>query len=168
MRRWGWLWMLGAVAGCGYRFTAGGAGLPEGIRSVCAPLLVNQTSEPGLEVAFTESLRMQLLRAGVAGGPGVCTGEISGELSSLTANPTVLTQAGAPASYRIQALVRLRLTRGDRVLSETTLSGTEEYLPPPASAPADVLQAEAQRQAALLRLAEEMMRDGYERLASVW
>jgi len=168
VRRWGWVLVLAAGAGCGYRFTAGGAGLPEGIRSVCAPVLLNQTAEPGLEVAFTESLRAQLLRAGVAGGPGSCAGEISGELLNITSSPTVLTNAGAPASYRIQATARLRLTRGERVLSEATVSGTEEYLPPPESAPADVLQAEAQRQAALRRLAEVMMRDGYERLASAW
>ena len=72
------------------------------------------------------------------------------------------------ASYRIVVTARLRLTKGGRVLSEATVSGAEDYLPGPASAPADVLFPEAQRQAALQRLADVLMRDGYERLASGW
>jgi hypothetical protein len=165
MRALGLLALL--CTGCGYRFTAGGAPLPEGIRSVCAPVFLNQTAEPALGVFFTEALRAQLVRAGVAGGQGGCTGTIDGEVLSIAAGPTVLTNQLTPASYRLQATARLRLQKGGRLLSEVTVSGTEDYLTATGTA-ADVLAPEAQRQAALHRLADTLMRDGYERLASGW
>ena len=49
-----------AALGCGYRFTASGAGFPQGIHKVFAPVIVNRTAEPGLEGIFTEALREQL------------------------------------------------------------------------------------------------------------
>ena len=47
------------------------------------------------------------------------------------------------------------------VLAETVVSGNEDY-----PSGADLLLTEANRSAALRRLAEQMMREGYERLAS--
>jgi len=168
MRRGPWL-LAFLLAGCGYRFTAGGAPLPEGLRSVCAPVFLNQTAEPALGVLFTEALRTQLLRAGVAGGQGTCTGTIDGEVLSVSAGPTVLSNQVPPnpVSYRLQVTAQLRLRKDDRVLSAVTISGSEDYLTATGST-ADVLAPEAQRQAALRRLAETLMRDGYERLANGW
>ena len=60
--------------------------------------------------------------------------------------------------------MRLRLVKEGQVLSETVVSGTEDYL----QGRGNVLEAEANRQAALARLAETLMRDGYDRLASTW
>ena len=51
-----------------------------------------------------------------------------------------------------------------QVLKETVIAGTEDYL----LGTGDILEAEANRQAALDRLAEVLMRDGYDRLASTW
>jgi hypothetical protein len=79
----------------------------------------------------------------------------------------VIVQPGVPAqlaSYRAFAEARLRLLKGEQVLSETSVSGTEDYLP----GSGDVLEAEANRQAALHRLSETLMREGYERLARNW
>jgi hypothetical protein len=152
-------------ASCGYRFTAGGAPLPEGVRSVCAPIFTNLTSDPGLEVAFTQALRERLIRAGVQ-ARGDCEARIEGELRSVWGGPTVLTNDNRLASYRIYGTVYLRLVKGERVLTEAEVTGAEDYLP--GGGGGDVLQTEASRQAALRRLAEVLMRDGYERLASGW
>ena len=64
-------------------------------------------------------------------------------------------------TYRITALVRLKLLKEGRVVASANVAGSEDYL-----SGADLLLTEANRQAALRRLAETMMREGYERLAS--
>lgn len=177
MRVLGWCGVL-SVVGCGYRFTPRSAGLPEGVRSVCAPVFRNDTAEPGLEVVFTRDFRQELIRAGVLGGAGACDASVEGVVVGVGSAPTILTEpvyvgntlvAGAQlASYRASATVVLRLKRDGKVLSETTVSGNEDFLPGTAGVTGDVLEAEANRQAALNRLAETLMREGYDRLASNW
>lgn len=154
---------LSALA-CGYRFSAGGAPLPEGIRAVCAPVFANGTAEPGLEVAFTQSMRERLIRSGVHGGAG-CEAKVVGEIRSVSAAPTILTRSGQLASYRVVAVVHFKLVKGERVVSEAEVASHEDYLPAPGG---EVLQSEANRQAALRRLGETIARDAYERLASGW
>jgi len=154
------------AAGCGYRFTAGGAPLPEGIRSVCAPVYRNRTAEPGLEALFTESMREWLSRSGAASSGG-CDATLEGEITSLAGAQTLLTPAETLASYRVSAVVQLKLVKGGRVVAQAEVAGAEDYLP--ARQPAgDVLITEANRQAAIRRLADALARDGYERLAGGW
>lgn len=146
-------------AGCGYRFQPWGASLPEGVGQVCAPIFANETSEPALENLFTRYLRQQLIQAGrLASAPG-CTSTVEGAVLNVWASPTIIA-----SNYRVFTTVRLRLVKEGQVLSETVVSGTEDYL----QGRGNVLEAEANRQAALARLAETLMRDGYDRLASTW
>ena len=172
----GWVLLLTGF-GCGYRFTSRGAGLPEGVHTVCAPVFRNDTPEPGLELLFTRAFRQELVRAGVLGG-GTCEAHVEGVVVAVGSVPTILTEpvyqgntrVADPqlASYRASAAVLLRLVRDGRILSETTVSGNEDFLPGTASVSGDVLESEANRQAALHRLAETLMREGYDRLASSW
>jgi hypothetical protein len=171
----GWVLLLSGL-GCGYRFVPRGAGLPEGVRSVCAPVFHNDTPEPGLELLFTRAFRQELVRAGVLGAS--CEASVEGTVVAVGSAPTILTEpvyqgntrVAEPqlASYRASAAVLLRLVRDGQVLAETVVSGNEDFLPGTASASGDVLEAEANRQAALHRLAETLMREGYDRLASSW
>jgi hypothetical protein len=165
--------VLVAGLGCGYRFVPRDATLPEGVRSVCAPIFLNETPEPGLEALFTRALRQELGRAGTLGDGAACEARLEGVVTGVYSSPTILTeptiengQERPPqlASYRAFAEARLRLMKDGRVLAETTVSGTEDYLP----GSGDVLEAEANRQAALHRLSETLMREGYERLARNW
>jgi hypothetical protein len=161
--------VLVAGLGCGYHFVARDSTLPEGVRSVCAPVLLNDTAEPGLETLFTRSLREELVRAGTLGDGAKCDARLEGTVTNVNSSPTILTEPTADhpaqlASYRAFAEVRLRLLKDTRVLAETVVSGTEDYLP----GSGDVLEAEANRQAALRRLSETLMREGYERLARNW
>ncbi|WP_233261512.1 LPS assembly lipoprotein LptE [Vitiosangium sp. GDMCC 1.1324] len=177
MRVVGWVLLLSGL-GCGYRFTPRGAGLPGGVRSVCAPVFRNNTPEPGLEVLFTQNFRQELVRAGVLGGTGACEATVEGVVMGVNSAPTTVaepvfngnTNAAPPqlASYRATATVLLKLMRDGRVLSETTVSGSEDFLPGTTSVTGDVLEVEANRQAALHRLSETLMREGYDRLASNW
>ncbi|HEX8435511.1 LPS assembly lipoprotein LptE [Archangium sp.] len=173
----GWVLVLSGL-GCGYRFTPRGAALPEGVRTVCAPVFSNNTPEPGLELLFTRAFRQELMRAGVLGGTGACEASVRGEVVWVGSAPTILTEPvyqgntriAEPqlASYRTSVTVQLRLMKDERVLAETTVSGNEDFLPGTASVSGDVLEAEANRQAALHRLSETLMREGYDRLASNW
>lgn len=151
--------LLLTLCACGYRFTAPGGALPEGIRAVRAPVFDNRTSEPTAEIFFTQAFREQLTRAGTLGGDEA-EAVVEGALESVSGAP-LLTGAARLPTYRLSASVRLRLQTGGRVLAETMVSGSEDYL-----SGADVLLTEANRSAALRRLAETMMREGYERLAS--
>jgi hypothetical protein len=161
--------VLVAGLGCGYHFVARDATLPEGVHAVCAPIFFNNTAEPGLETLFTRSMREQLVRVGTLGDGGKCDARLEGTVTNVGSSPTILTEPTADhpaqlASYRAFAEARLRLLKDEKVLAETTVSGTEDYLP----GSGDVLEAEASRQAALHRLSETLMREGYERLARNW
>ncbi|RKG50706.1 hypothetical protein D7X30_37095 [Corallococcus sp. AB011P] len=157
--RWGVVAAAMLGAGCGYRFSPWGSALPEGTGQVCAPILANETAEPGLENLFTRYLRNQLIQAGrLATAPG-CASTIEGAVLNIWTSPTII-----PNNYRISTTVRLRLVKEGQLLSETVVAGTEDYL----QGRGNVLEAEANRQAALARLAELLMRDGYDRLASTW
>ncbi|MCP3144778.1 LPS assembly lipoprotein LptE [Pyxidicoccus xibeiensis] len=159
-------WVLGAWgacvaagAGCGYRFVPKDAGLPEGINSVCAPIFGNETAEPTLETLFTRFLRQELTRVGRLSGTGACDARLEGTVLWIGNSPTI-----AGNYFRIAAQARLRLVKDGQILRETVVGGSEDYL----LGSGDILEAEANKQAALDRLAELLMRDGYDRLASTW
>jgi hypothetical protein len=153
------------LSACGYRFAAGGGLLPENVTSVRAPLFVNHTAEPGLETVFTRALREQLMHSGVRSDPAA-EAELRGEVLNVWGGATILTTpppgVAEPrlASYRIFATAKLKLLKGERVLAETDVTGSEDY--PPGFE--DILRSESNRQAALQRLAQRLMRDGYDRL----
>ena len=147
-----------SLSGCGYRFAAGGR-LPEETRAVFAPVFVNRTPEPAIEAAFTQAFREQLVRAGVAGG-AESEARVEGEVLDVGGAPNMGAPTGGLASYRLSATVLLKLKKGERVLSIAQVSGQEDY-----PGGADPLLSEANRQAAVKRLAQQMMRDGYARLA---
>lgn len=149
-----------ALSGCGYRLSSRGSPLPEGVRAVWAPLFLNRTGEPALETLFTQAFREQLIRAGVAGGAG-SEARVEGDLLSVAGAGTLTGAGGRLASYRLTATAVLKLKKGERVLAEALLTGSEDYLPG-----ADLLHSEANRVAALHRLAAAMMKEGYERLAT--
>ena len=153
---------LGAL-GCGYRVTAGGAGFPQGIQKVFAPVIVNRTTEPGLEGVFTEALRDQLARGGHLGGEG-SEGRLEGELLAVGAGVAQLAPGTSGAlTYRVSATLRVRLFRDKTLLAQTDVNGTEDYLP---ALRADVLTTEANRQAALRRLASSLAADAVARLST--
>jgi Lipopolysaccharide-assembly len=155
----GLLLLLVPLASCGYRFTAPGGPLPQGIRAVRAPVFENATQETGAEVLFTQALREQLSRAGTLGGDAA-EPLVRGVITSVAGGPLVSTPGRLP-NYRLTAGARLTLVSQGKVLVTTDIAGAEDY--PPG---ADVLLTEANRAAALRRLADTMMREGYERLCT--
>jgi len=183
-----------ALCGCGYRFTAGGAPLPEGIQKVYAPMFINHSgsnpisrlgetyraaNEPGVETIFTQAFREVLQRAGVA-GEASAPARIEGEIIRMDGSPSVLSTSGTLASYRVHARVQLRLIKNGRQVGGAEVYGFEDYLPGRAvgvypdgtgaflAEPGDALLSETNRAGAIQRLAETLMREGYDRLATGW
>ncbi|MBZ4420017.1 LPS assembly lipoprotein LptE [Myxococcus sp. RHSTA-1-4] len=146
-------------AGCGYRFTPRGSGLPEGVSTLCAPLFTNETPEPTLEALFTRFARQELTRVGSLSDGTACDARVEGSVLSVWNQPTIVGNY-----FRVYASARLRLVKDGQVLKDTQVSGAEDYL----LGSGDVLEAETHRQAALDRLAEALMRDGVHRLTSAW
>lgn len=146
------------VPGCGYRFVAAAGELPEGIRQVQAPVFKNETSESGAEAVFTQAFREQLMRAGaLATGEGDAQAE--GIVLAVSGAPLMVSPGHFP-SYRLTATAQVTLTRGAKTVRQTRVTRSEDYL-----SGADLLFTEANRQNALRRLAENLMREAYERLA---
>jgi len=148
------------LASCGYRFTSGGVPFPEGIRHARVSTFGNRTSEPGLEIHFAQALREQLARSGSLGGKD-SEAFITGEVLTTSYWESIRDSSGRLTSYRLAGSAQLRLARKERVLSEITVSGTEEFL-----VAEDPLGSESNRAAALRRLASALMREGIERLAT--
>jgi hypothetical protein len=155
------------LCACGYTFTAGGPGIPGGAKPIFVPTLVNKTSEAGLEVVFTEALRDQLGKVGVLGGEN-SPAHMDGEILAVSAAPTVISASSAPRpsqalSYRVSVVLRVKLYSGSELLSQTDVSGAEDYLQ---GQRPDILSVESNRVAALKRLAAVLAQDAYVRLAA--
>ena len=159
--------LLPLLVACGYHFTAGGPSLAGDSRPVFVPMVVNKTSEPGLEVVFTEALREQLGRVGVLGGEN-SPAHMDGEIQSVSAAPAVLSASSAPRpsqalSYRVTVLLVVKLYRGSEFITQTVVTGSEDYLQ---GQRPDILSVESNRVAALKRLAAVLAQDAYVRLAA--
>jgi hypothetical protein len=170
--KWLALALCAMGAGCGYRFTAGGANLPEGIKALCVPVYANRTPEPGVEVQFTSAMRDWTVRSGTAAGRE-CDGTLEGEIVGLGGSQGILTGGPTPASYRLTATLKLRLVKAGRTVTAVEVSATEDYLPAQQATATvaqagDVLDTESNRKAAIYRLAQTLAREGYERIASGW
>lgn len=153
------------ASGCGYHFAARGDALPTEGKHVFAPTFANDTSEPGLEAAFTNAFREQLADAHLAGerdapvkALGTVGGLSGGPGQVFTDQRGVVTQL---ASYTVAVNACVRLVEGEKVLAHTCVSGSEDYAPG-----LDALQVEAARRIALQRLAQRLMREAFEQLSS--
>jgi hypothetical protein len=161
--------LASVLLSCGYRFTAAGGALPGGARQVYAPTFVNRTSDAGVEALFTTAFRDELSRAGREGGPAadaIAVGEVTSVQGGAAIVSSDVTSHGAVVfgsvvSYRVNASVVVRLMRGGETLSEIRVAGHEDYLPGQS-----ILEAEANRRAALKRLAAVLMQQARESLAS--
>lgn len=159
---------LSLATGCGYRFTPDGGELPDGARAVFVPVFENDTSEPGVGAWFTEAMRLELSRAGREGGEA-SDARLFGKILDIR-DPTAIYTTDAAGqvrrtSARVEAVVELRLVKGDEILRQLRVRGGEDYLVAAGQAGSlSVLEDDANRRLALRRLAERLMREGFERL----
>ena len=150
------------LSACGYRLGTVNGELPAGLHALRVPVFVNRTAEPNAEFTFTEAARDQLQRAGTLGGEAA-DGELQGTLVSVTSgavatSPSKPGEANLPV-YRLSVVLSLTVLKNGVAVSGTTVAFNEEF-----PSGADVLLTESNRAAALKRVAESAVREGFERL----
>lgn len=167
------------LPGCGYHL-AGDPKPPAGVHRIMVPTFLNRTYEPGLELPFTEKLRNEFLRGSaveLVSDKKDADAVVSGEVLTFRTVPTVLVQAPnfpsaadrqrlLPTRYRAIAEVKISLvsiTTGE-VLWSDTLEGTEEYDAGQAPEGFEALARETQQSTAVVSLAQDLMREAYDRM----
>jgi hypothetical protein len=86
--------------------------------------------------------------------------------ATIVTTPTEADPTEVLASYRVFASIRLRLVKGGQTLSHVDLVASEDFLPGRIDGAGDILLTESNRHAALHRLSERLMREGFDRLQS--
>ena len=154
---------LGAIClslgGCGYGFSNGGK-LPKGAAGLRVAPVENRTAQPEVGGLFEGALREELLSRGQLAEAGDAP-RLDLEVFTLKAAPSSLNFSGA-FTFRLDADLRTHLrdaSGADVVVDQLTLG--EDYL-----AGVDVLGTEANRRAALRRLARNAAREVITRMAA--
>jgi hypothetical protein len=144
------------VAACGYRMARPGD-VPGG-RDIRVAPFQNYTAQVEAGGLFAAALRDELATRGRLAAEGSSGPELTGELISVASAPSALGAQGASA-FSVSATVRIRLRDGSSVVYEDQAALGEDYL-----AGIDVLGTEANRRAALRRLARSLSRYLVERM----
>lgn len=139
---------LAAALGCGYAPVRGGAG--PGLRVAAVK---NDTAQAEAGGIFAAELRRELSGRGRLEPDGSAAPELVAELVALRTAPSGVSAEGGAASYRIDAELRIRAGAW-----EDAVVGGEDYL-----TGVDVLGTEANRRAALRRLARVLAAEAIER-----
>jgi hypothetical protein len=155
IRAWWAVALAAALAGCGYRFAVGGSGLPASAGKVHVPIFENRSGDPEAGALFAKALGDSLAARGLQGGMDARS-RIEGVVVSVGAKPflphATRPDQLSPSLYAIEAVVRLTLVTDGQVACSREIYLTDTYLPA-----ADLLGLEANRGAALRRLAAAMM-----------
>ena len=140
--------LAGAALGCGYAPVRGRPA--QGLRVAAVK---NDTAQAEAGGIFAAELRRELSARGRLEPEGSAAPELRAELVALRTAPSGVGAEGGAASYRIDAELRLRA--GDY---QDTVVGGEDYL-----TGVDVLGTEANRRAALRRVARALATEAIER-----
>jgi hypothetical protein len=124
-------WMV--LSGCGYALAGRGTFLPESIKTIGVPLLVNNTTVFDVEQHLTARLRTEFISRGkykvipeAAGADAV----LSGEISSISIQPTAFNDQQQATRYVVLMVTKMefRDVTQNRVLWENpSLVFREEY-----------------------------------------
>lgn len=162
--------MVVLLVGCGYRFGSGGK-LPGNPATVFVPVFRNLTEEPGIEAYYTEALRKELSHSGKEGG-ALSETRIDGEIISVSSNPAIhlVDKSGTQvlASYLVSVAVRISLFQGQKKLKQVEINNQEDFLAPQPDSQKElmVLSVEANRRAAIRRLAKYQMKEALRQLSN--
>jgi hypothetical protein len=150
------------LAGCGYRFSVGGSGLPPDTGKIHVPVFENRSGEPEAGAIFAAALGDSLAARGLLGGTG-SPSRIEGVVTTVGAKPQLphatRPTSPSPSLYAVEAEVRLTLVVDGKVACSREFRARESYLPA-----VDLLGLETNRGEALRRLAASMMGGAENRL----
>jgi hypothetical protein len=137
-----------AALGCGYAPVRG-----KPARGLRVAPVKNSTAQAEAGGIFAAELRRELAGRGRLEADGATAPELAAELVALRSSPSGVGAEGGAASYRLD--VELRVRAADY---EDAVAGGEDYL-----TGVDVLGTEANRRAALRRLARTLAAEAIER-----
>jgi hypothetical protein len=124
---------LSSLSGCGYALAGRGSFLPEYIRTIGVPLLVNNTPAFDVEQALTQRVRETFIARGrykVVPDSTDADALLTGEITALTASPSGFDEQQRATRYVVVVVVKMefRDLRQDRILWENAaLTFREEY-----------------------------------------
>jgi hypothetical protein len=128
------LWLVGfATTGCGYALAGRGSFLPEYIRVVGIPQLVNGSTFFQVEQILTEKIRTEFIGRGrytVIPAPEGADAVVTGAVTSITVQPVGFTEQQLASRYLFTLTMRVEFTdaRTSKVLwSNSALTFREEY-----------------------------------------
>jgi hypothetical protein len=135
MKRTAILVLLAAVAfpGCGYSLAGRGSFLPDYIRVVGIPQLVNQSTFFQVEQILTEKIRTEFIGRGrytVIPNPEGADAVVTGAVTSITVQPVGFTEQQLASRYLFTLTMRVEFTdaRTTKVLwTNPALTFREEY-----------------------------------------
>ena len=149
--------VAGTLLGCGYRVARPGE-VPKG-QDIRVAAFQNYTAQVEAGGLFATALREELAARGRLAPESASGPELTGELISVASTPSALGAQGA-AAFTVAATLRIRLRDGSGVVYEDQVGFGEDYL-----AGIDVLGTEANRRAALRRLARAISRELLDRMS---
>lgn len=181
---------MGSMCGCAYRIGLSERSLPGGYRQVAVPIFRNQTEEPGIEAAFTNSMIRRLNRSQVAqvtnkeAAPLTMEGTIvkietvrgagvagHGTDPSIKSEiPRLPNEAVLTSEYRLVVTANLRLKRksDDKIIWQSNFTNEKVYSAPRIGTPvvnsANALYNHSARLDTLHQVAEEMMNEAHDRM----
>lgn len=159
------------AAGCGYKLGTG-TSAPQGVKSISIPTFANRTYEPGVDGAFTDAARSELLRRGVVKiVPDHGDAELLGEVISFDTRPSALSALDAgggkliPRRYRAHAVVRVSLVVPEtgEILWEDKLSADADFDAGGAEG-FEAITRKASQDTVLRNIAAEIMREAAARM----
>lgn len=148
------------AAACGYRF-AGTGNLPHGTRTLFVDVLVNRTSETGIENTFTADLRYQFVRNRMTAERSRADAILSGVIGSLRVETISRKGQNTARERRVTASVTLALKKqdGQVIWSVENVSANEAY-----EVTGDDRGTEANKRTAITALSARLAESIYYRL----
>jgi hypothetical protein len=127
--------ILGAVstAGCGYALAGRGSFLPDYIRTIAIPPIVNNTTFLQVEQIFTEKIRTEFIGRGnynIVATPGAAQAVLAGAITSINVQPVGFTDQQLASRYLFTLTMRVTFTdttTNEVLWSNESLTFREEY-----------------------------------------
>jgi outer membrane lipopolysaccharide assembly protein LptE/RlpB len=156
----GWLAVM-VVAGCGYRFSGGGA-LPRDVKQVFVAMLENRTEETGIESILSNDLIYEFSRSGTfAKGKDQADAQLTGVIDAVTKGTISRISVNTSQERRVSLIISFRLTGkdGELIWSARRMSENEVYF-----VEKDKETTEHNRRLAIQRLSKRLAEKVYQRL----
>jgi outer membrane lipopolysaccharide assembly protein LptE/RlpB len=156
-------WLLLTTTACGYRFAGGGEVLPN-VNELFIHLLVNRTTETGIEVLLTNDLKNEFIHkyGGTLSETKGATAGLSGSIAGIRTWTVSRTGALTSLERRISIIVNVKLkdASGNVIRSATGVSANETYT----VVSGDKQATEKNKQAAISSLSKQIAEAVFHRL----